>query len=91
MCTILKNAYLVFKHGISDEIINQAIEGANTDIKSGVEIKTYEDAKRKGFRWCAVKDYPPIPCGGLHVKNAKEIGEIVLVNKEAEKITITIK
>jgi hypothetical protein len=32
--------------------------------------------KRKSFRWCAVKDYPPIPCGGLHVKNANEIGEL---------------
>jgi len=86
-----KNAYLVFKHEISDEIIKQAIDQANEDIKSGVEIKTYEDEKRRGFRWCTVKDYPPIPCGGLHVKNAKEITEIVLINKEAEKITIAIK
>jgi len=90
-----KNAFLVFKHKISDEIINQAIEGANKDINSGVEIKTYEDAKRKGFRWCAVKDYPPIPCGGLHVKNAKEIGEITLISKEGEdgkqRITIAAK
>ena len=86
-----KNAYLVFKHEVPDEIINQAIEQANSDIKSGAEIKTHWDEKKKGFRWCAVKDYPPIPCGGLHVKNAKEIGEIVLVNREAEKITIAIK
>ncbi|MDI6592127.1 MAG: alanyl-tRNA editing protein [Patescibacteria group bacterium] len=86
-----KNAYLVFKHEISDEIINQAIERANMDIKSGIEIKTYPDKKRKGFRWCVVKDYPPIPCGGLHVKNAKEIEEIVLINKEGEKITIAVK
>lgn len=86
-----KNAYLVFKNEIPDEIIKQAIDQANEDIKSGVEVKTYEDEKRKGFRWCAVKDYPPIPCGGLHVKNAKEIGKIVLVNKEAKKITIAIE
>ena len=86
-----KNAYLVFKHGISDELTTRAIKQANVDIRLGVEIKTYEDEKRKGFRWCAVEDYPPIPCGGLHVKNAKEIGEIVLVNKEVEKITISVK
>lgn len=86
-----RNAYLVFKHEISDEVINQAIKGANTDIKSIAEIKTYEDTKRKGFRWCAVKDYPPIPCGGLHVKNAKEIGEIVLIGKEKGAITIVAK
>lgn len=90
-----KNAYLVFKHEFPDEMIKQAIKQANTDIKSGAEIKTYWDEKRKGFRWCAIKDYPPIPCGGLHVKNAKEIGVITLVVKEIEqgnqKITIAIK
>ncbi len=86
-----KNAYLVFKHDLPDEMIKQAIAEANMDIKSGAEIKTYEDAKRKGFRWCAVKDYPPIPCGGLHVKNAKEIGTIILERKEEEKITITVE
>ena len=83
-------------HGeIPDEKITQAIKQANTDIKSGADIKTYPDEKRKGFRWCAIKDYPPIPCGGLHVKNAKEIGEIILVSKKIEqgnqRITITIK
>jgi len=86
-----KNAYLVFKHELPDEMIKQAITEANTDIKSGAEIKTYWDKKRKGFRWCAIKDYPPIPCGGLHVKNAKEIGELIFTNKEKEKITIAIK
>lgn len=90
-----KNAYLVFKHEISDEIISQAIKQANDDVKSGVEIKGYADEKRKGFRWCAVKDYPPIPCGGLHVKSAKEIEEIILVSKEMEqgnqRITIAIE
>lgn len=86
-----KNAYLVFKHELPDETIEQAIAETNKDIKSGIEIKTYWDEKRKGFRWCAIKDYPPIPDGGLHVKNTNEIGEIVFVNKEKEKITIAVK
>ena len=86
-----KSAYLVFKREIPNEIVKQAIKQANTDIKSAVEIKTYWDEKRKGFRWCAIKNYPPIPCGGLHVKNVEEIGEIILINKEGEKITITVK
>lgn len=86
-----KNTYLVFKHELPDEMIKQAIEQANADIKSGIEIKTYWDEKRKGFRWCAIKDYPPIPCGGLHIKNASEIGELIFVSKEKEKITIAVK
>jgi Ser-tRNA(Ala) deacylase AlaX len=86
-----KNAYLVFKRELEDEMIKQAIEQANIDIKSGVEIKTYWDEKRKGFRWCAIKDYPPIPDGGLHIKNTNEIGELLLVNKEKEKVKIAVK
>ncbi len=90
-----KNAYLVFKNEISDEKVKQAIEQANKDIKSGLEIKTYWDEKKKGFRWCAIKDYSPIPCGGLHIKNTKEIKEITLETKEIEdgkqKITIAVK
>lgn len=90
-----KNAYLVFKNEISNEKISQAIKEANADIKSGIKTKNYWDEKKKGFRWCAIKDYPSIPCGGLHVKDIKEIEEITLLDKEMEdgrqKITIAVK
>lgn len=79
-----KEAFLIFKNEIPDETIEQAVEQANKDIKSGVEIKTYEDKKRKGFRWCQAGNYLPIPCGGLHVRNTKEIGEISIKEKIAE-------
>jgi len=88
------SAYLVFKHELLDNIINRAIEQANEDIKNGLEIQTYWDKNRKGFRWCKINGYPPIPCGGLHVKNAGEIGKIDLAGKELEqgkqKITISL-
>ena len=87
-------AYLVFKEGISDEIIIQAIEQANQDIKRGLEIRSYWDEKKEGFRWTQVNDYPAIPDGGLHVKNTKEIGEITFVSKDLEqgrqKVVISI-
>ena len=79
------SAHLVFKHEISDDAIEQAVERANADVKSGLEIKTYWDEKREGFRWCEIGSYPPIPCGGLHVRNTNEIGEISLVGKESDK------
>lgn len=84
-------AYIVFKHDIENEKIEQAIEEANK--LGSIDIKTYFDEKRKGFRWCAVGNYPPIPCGGLHVKNTKEIGEIFLEKIESKqgKQMITIK
>lgn len=80
-----KNAYLVFENEIQDKIIQQAIEQANNDIKLGREIKTYWDEKKKGFRWCAIKDYHPIPCGGLHVKNTKEIEGIRIAETKIEE------
>ena len=89
------SAYLVFKHELTDEIIQKALEQANEDIREGLEIKTYEDEKRKGFRWCQVGSYIPIPCGGLHVKNTREIGELILREKIIEagkqKLTMEVK
>ena len=88
-------AYLVFKEEISDEIINKCLEQANKDIQTNLEIKSYWDETREGFRWTQVGEYPPIPDGGLHVKNTTEIGKISLVNKEIEqgkqKIIISIE
>lgn len=77
-------AYLVFKEEISDEIINSAIEQVNKDLETGLEIKSYWDENKKGFRWTQVGDYLPIPDGGLHIKNVKEIGKIVLKDKKLE-------
>jgi Ser-tRNA(Ala) deacylase AlaX len=88
-------AYLVFKEEVSDEIVSGALKQANEDIENGLEIKSYWDEEREGFRWTQVGNYPPIPDGGLHVKNTNEIGKIKLVSKELkqgkEKITISIE
>lgn len=90
-----KSAYLVFKHELADEIIKKALEQAKKDIQDGLEIKTYEDEKKKGFRWCRVGSYIPIPCGGVHIKNTKEIGELILKEKIIEagrqKLTFQIE
>ena len=79
-----KNAYLVFKNEISDEIIKKAVQQANEDIKLGGEVKSYEDKDKKGFRWCAIKGYPPIPCGGLQVVDLKEIQGIKVEKVELD-------
>ncbi len=88
-------AHLIFKEEISDEIIDKCLKQANKDIQTGLEIKSYWDEKREGFRWTQVGEYLPIPDGGLHVKNTTEIRKIYLVNKEIEqgkqKIIISIE
>ncbi len=78
-------AQLIFKEEISDEIIDKSLHQANKDIETGLEIKSYWDKKKKGFRWTQVGDYIPIPDGGLHVRNTKEIGKINLVSKKVEQ------
>ena len=90
-----KSAYLVFKNELTDEIIKKALDQANKNIQEGLEIKISEDETRKGFKWCQVGNYDLIPCGGLHVNNTKEIGEIILKEKTIEngkqKLVIRIK
>lgn len=93
---IKKNqAYLVFKEKVPDEIIDKALAQANKDIESGLEVKSYWDEKRAGFRWTQVGEYSPIPDGGLHVKTTKEIGTLKLMSKEVEqgkqKVVISIE
>ena len=89
-----KKAYLVFKDKVDDGIIEKAVDQANKDIENGLEIKSYWDEKREGFRWTQVGDYPAIPDGGLHVKNTKEIEKIILISKSLDqgrqKVEITI-
>ncbi|MDR2720052.1 MAG: alanyl-tRNA editing protein [Nitrososphaerota archaeon] len=85
------HSYLVFKHELSDEVITKAIQEANAVISKGVEISSYWDDKREGFRWCQINDYPAIPDGGLHVKNTKELGSMQLVEKINESGTQKIK
>lgn len=78
-------AELVFKEPIPEEIIEKSLQQANRGIETGLEIKSYWDKKRAGFRWTQVGDYIPIPDGGLLVKNTKEIGKITIASKSIEQ------
>lgn len=69
---------LTFKQTVPEMILYDIEDKVNEMTKKDVEIKTYWDEKREGFRWCKVGDLEPIPCGGLHVKNISEIGKINL-------------
>ena len=77
-------AYLVFKEVLPDEIIKMSFEKANQEIKLGVEIKSYWDKDREGFRWTQVGEYSAIPDGGLHIKNTKEIGTLEIKEAKVE-------
>lgn len=79
----------------SDEITLELVEKTNEvfreAIASGAEVKTYPDEKKKGFRFWECLGYK-IPCGGTHVKNISEIGEVeIAYNKKKGMPTVNIK
>ena len=79
----------------AEEITPEAAENANKvfreAIAEGAEVKTYPDGEKKGFRWWECLGYK-IPCGGTHVKNLSEIGQVEIdYSKKKGKQTINIK
>ncbi|HAT74156.1 MAG: Threonyl and alanyl tRNA synthetase domain protein [Candidatus Moranbacteria bacterium GW2011_GWF2_36_839] len=79
----------------SDEITPELVEKTNQvfreAIASGAEVKTYPDVEKKGFRFWECLGYK-IPCGGMHVKNISEIGEVeTAYNKKKGMPTVNIK
>lgn len=79
----------------SDEITPELAEKTNQVfremIASGAEVKTYPDVEKEGFRFWECLGYK-IPCGGTHVKNISEIGEIeIAYNKKKNMPTVNIK
>lgn len=83
-------AVLTYKQVVPEMILFAAEEQVNELIERGLEIKTYWDEKREGFRWCKIGDFDPIPCGGMHVKNINEIEKIIIEGK-GDKIEIKLE
>ena len=75
------SAYLVFKRPLDDKIIQKAFEQANEDVRKGLKIETYEDEKRKGFRWCRIGNYPPILAEVSMSKILKRLERLYLKKK----------
>lgn len=85
----------VFNRYESEEITPELVEETNKVFReaviSGAEVKTYPDTEKKGFRWWECLGYK-IPCGGTHVKNISEIGNVdIEYNKKKGTPTIHIK
>jgi len=49
----------------------------NVFTAAGHEIGTFPDAEKEGFRYWRCEEWT-IPCGGTHLKNTSEIGEVAV-------------
>lgn len=78
-------AYLIMREIIPEEIIPQAVDKANNIIQEKRLMQTYEDAERVGFRYSHIEGFPPLPCGGIHVKSLDFIGKIIIQEVKTRK------
>ena len=78
------------------EITAEIVERTNAELQKaiakGAEIKRYADPHKKGFYWWECLGHK-IPCGGTHLSDLKEIGEVDIEYAPTKKgkATITIK
>jgi Ser-tRNA(Ala) deacylase AlaX len=74
-------------------ILPELEKEVNELIAKGAEIKTYPDSSNPERRWWEMGEWK-CPCGGTHLKNLKEIGQLKLkrknLGKGKERIEITL-
>ena len=73
----------IFLEGSVTAELREKIEGrCNEIISKGEEVKIWWDEEREDFRWTQIDDLQKMPCGGLHVRNTKEIGKLKIIKRE---------
>jgi len=60
---------------ITDRVIEKATDELKNIINKGNELITFPDKEREGFRYWKYDEHV-IPCGGTHLKDTSEIGNI---------------
>jgi alanyl-tRNA synthetase len=80
---------------INAELRTKIEDECNELIEKGAEVKIWWDPDKPNFRWTQIDEMVKIPCGGLHVKNIKEIGRMKIVKrgrigKNKDRIEITV-
>jgi len=63
------------------EIVPELQKEINEIIEKGLKIKIYNDTDNPGRRFWEIDGYEKMHCGGTHLKNTKEIGNIKLKRK----------
>jgi alanyl-tRNA synthetase len=68
----------------------------NSIIGEGREVKTWNDPNQGGKRMWKLEPFPVMMCGGTHVRNTNEIGQVTITRGKKpghgkERIEISLK
>lgn len=76
-----------------EDSLRRATDALNEFCCASHEIRTQADiSKGQGFRWWQCNNWS-IPCGGVHVRNAQEIGAItssMKIKKNTTRVVVTL-
>jgi len=73
---------ILLEGSVTSELRQQIEKRCNEIIANGEEVRIWWDSEKPDFRWTQIDNLARLPCGGLHVKNTKEIGSLKIVKRE---------
>jgi alanyl-tRNA synthetase len=68
----------LFETSLDQNKLKECERRVNEIIKEAHDVKTWNDPSQGGKRMWKLEPYPIMMCGGTHVKNTKEIGEVAI-------------
>ena len=73
---------IFYPERVDPELKEKIQEEMNKLIKNGAEVKTWFEGEK---RLVQINNFKPMPCGGTHLKNIKEINEIKIKRENIGK------
>jgi len=68
----------LFDTALDQSKLKECERRVNEIIKEAREVKTWNEPSQGGKRMWKLEPFPVMMCGGTHVKNTKEVGEVVI-------------
>jgi Ser-tRNA(Ala) deacylase AlaX len=86
----------LFDTSLDQAKLTEAQRRVNSIISEGREVKTWNDLNQGGKRMWKLEPFPVMMCGGTHVRNTNEIGQVTVTRGKKpghgkERIEISLK
>lgn len=93
LLSTIEDGYAVNKYdenAFDINILEKVTEKFKELVKTGAPVATYSDQDKENYRYWKCMDYV-IPCGGVHVDNLHEIGDVdIEITHKKKAITVKI-